>query len=101
MRRFKPNCCRFTDRIKNCPGRKGKKEGMTTLSKNCSTGKKKIYKITGDRKLCGRMASLGVFPGGEIEVIYGERGSQCLLKVQGCTLSLDTITSDNILVESL
>ncbi len=71
------------------------------LSENCQAGKLKICKITGDRKLCARMASLGVLPGAEAELLCPQKGSQCLLKIHGGTLSLDQSTSNNIIVQSL
>ena len=71
------------------------------LSENCHAGKIKICKVTGDRKLCSRMASLGVLPGQEAELLCPQKGAQCLLKIHGGTLSLDKITSDNIIVQSL
>ncbi len=71
------------------------------LSETCHAGKVKICKITGDRKLCARMASLGVLAGEEAEIICPKKGSQCLLKIQGGTLSLDHTTSSNIIVQSV
>ena len=44
------------------------------------------------------MASLGVYPGEEVELLCPENGSQCLLKLQGGTLSLDSNTTRNIMV---
>ncbi len=61
----------------------------------------KISKVTGDRKLCSRMASLGILPGHEAEIVCPENGSQCILKVHGGTLSIDNNTSKNILVSSI
>ncbi len=71
------------------------------LSKSCQAGRVKICKITGDRKHCARMASLGVIPGEEAELVYPQRGAQCLLKIHGGTLSLDQLTSNNIIVQSI
>lgn len=71
------------------------------LSESCQAGKIKICKVTGDRKLCARMASLGVLPGEEAELICPRKGSQCLLKIHGGTLSLDQTTSNNIIVQSV
>jgi Fe2+ transport system protein FeoA len=47
------------------------------------------------------MASMGLYPGVEADVICSEMGRQCLLKVNGGTISLDADVSDNILVTSL
>jgi len=71
------------------------------LSESCQAGKIKICKVTGDRKLCARMASLGVLPGEKAELICPQKGSQCLLKIHGGTLSLDQTTSNNIIVQSI
>ena len=47
------------------------------------------------------MASLGVIPGEEAELLCPQGGSQCLLKIHGGTLSLDQLTSNNIIVQSV
>lgn len=80
---------------RHCPGQRG------PLSETCRVGKIRICKITGDRKLCAKMASLGVLAGEEAEIICPRNGSQCLLKIQGGTLSLDHTTSSNIIVQSV
>ncbi|MEN8199175.1 MAG: FeoA family protein [Thermodesulfobacteriota bacterium] len=92
-----------------CLARKVRKRGQCghgrqqhgPLSENCRRGKVKICKVTGDRQLCARMASLGVIPGEEAELICPQTGSQCLLKIHGGTLSLDHSTSSNIIVQSV
>lgn len=71
------------------------------LSENSQAGKIKICKVTGDRKLCARMAALGVLPGEDAELICPQSGSQCLLKINGGTLSLDQLSSNNIIVQSV
>ena len=76
-------------------------KSIAPLSQHCGTGRKRICKITGDRKLCARMASMGVFPGEEITVLCGEKGTQCLFRIADTTISLDAAIGDNILVESL
>lgn len=47
------------------------------------------------------MASMGLYPGVEADVICSETGNQCLLKVNGGTISLDADVSDNIFVSGL
>jgi len=47
------------------------------------------------------MASMGVYPGVEADIICAEQGNRCLLKVHGGTISLDPDMSDNILVTAL
>lgn len=77
----------------------GVSQEFTPLSESCHSGPVKICKVTGDRKLCARMAALGVYPGEEIELVCPRHGgSQCLLKVHGSTLSLDQESIKNILV---
>ncbi|MEE4241778.1 MAG: ferrous iron transport protein A [Desulfopila sp.] len=76
-------------------------QSISPLSQNCSAGRKKICKITGDRKMCARMASMGVLPGEEVQLLCGHNGSQCVLRVGNGTVSLDSETIDKILVESL
>ncbi len=75
--------------------------GIAPLSAHCHLGRKKICKISGDRKLCAKMASMGMYPGEEVELLCSQADSQCLLKVHGGTISLDAVTSEKILVESI
>jgi Fe2+ transport system protein FeoA len=94
-------CRCIADRIPGCRKGKSCKLQHGPLSENCQAGKIKICKVTGDRKLCARMASLGVRPGEEAELLCPQNGSQCLLKIHGGTLSLDQLTSNNIIVQSV
>ena len=100
-KRQKKNGCCFTQRIRNCFGRSRCNNLIAPLSKRANTGRVKVCKVTGDRKVCARMASMGLYPGVEADVICSETGSQCLLKVNGGTISLDSDVSDNIFVTSL
>jgi ferrous iron transport protein A len=95
-------CCRFAGKVKSCL-RTGEDnaEQVMPLSKIGYHGRKRICKITGDRKLCARMASLGFYPGEEVELLCRENDSQCILKIQGGTVSLDNIASNNVLVRSI
>jgi len=97
----KKNGCCFADKIRNCFGRKQCADFIAPLSNLARTGKVKVCKVTGDRKICARMASMGLYPGVEADIICSERGSQCLLKVNGGTISLDSDVSENIFVTSL
>jgi ferrous iron transport protein A len=97
----KKNGCCFADRVKNCFGRKPCKDLIGPLSKRARTGRIKVWKVVGDRKICARMASMGLYPGVEADVICSENGSQCVLKVNGGTISLDSDISENIFVSSL
>jgi Fe2+ transport system protein FeoA len=101
--REKKNRCRFTDRVRNCfrRGRGRCRDLIAPLSESGQTGRVKVCKVTGDRKICARMASMGLYPGVEADIICAENGNRCLLKVNGGTISLDAEVSDNILVTSL
>ena len=68
------------------------------LSDASKCGRMKICKIDGDRKQCARMASMGVRAGEEIDLICKKKGSNCIFKIQGGTISLDNDTIKNILV---
>jgi Fe2+ transport system protein FeoA len=61
----------------------------------------KVCRVGGDRKICAKMANLGVMPGTEMELICPRRGRQCIIKVNGGTLSLDESTAENIFVTKL
>jgi len=76
-------------------------ESATPLSLACGRERFKVCKVRGDRKVCARMAQLGVFPGSEIEVICPGRSKQCMVRVKGSTVSLDQQFADNILVTPL
>ena len=91
----------FADKVRNCFGRVRCNDLITPLSERARTGRVKVCKISGDRKICARMASMGLYPGVEADVICSETGSRCLLKVNGGTISLDSDVSDNIFVTSL
>ncbi len=47
------------------------------------------------------MAALGVRPGEEAELLCSRGGTQCLLKIHGGILSLDELSSENIMVTSM
>ena len=94
-------CACLTDKVKNCVKQPPCTKQVAPLSESCRSGRLKICKVTGDRKLCARMASLGVYPGEEVELLCPENGSQCLLKLQGATLSLDSNTTRNIMVSEV
>ena len=90
------------DRIRNCFSRGRCRDLVAPLSKwGRSSGRVKVCKVTGDRKVCARMASMGVYPGVEADIICSENGSNCILKVKGGTISLDTDVSENIFVTNL
>ena len=69
------------------------------LSESCGCGRVKVCRISGDRRECARMAHLGLLPGSEMELICPGRGRQCMVRVNGGTLSLDDLTANNIFVK--
>jgi Fe2+ transport system protein FeoA len=93
--------CRFADTVKRCLKRKQCTDLLSPLSQQGKTGRIKVCKVTGDRIICGRIAAMGVYPGVEADIICSGIGSQCILKVNGGTVSLDADVSENILVTSL
>ncbi|KJR97866.1 MAG: hypothetical protein VR65_22885 [Desulfobulbaceae bacterium BRH_c16a] len=98
--KMKNSCC-FTDKIKACFAGKQCHDLIAPLTKKGQPGRVKVCKITGDRKICARMASMGVYPGVEADIVCAENGNRCILKVHGGTISLDADISANIFVTSL
>lgn len=101
LKELNKKCSCFAMKFKGCKKAKQCNNHHGPLSESCRAGKVKICKVTGDRKSCARMASLGVIPGKEAELLCPQNGSQCLLKIHGGTLSLDQLTSSNIIVQSI
>lgn len=101
LRKMPKTCHKLADKVKNCLSEKKCLRQVGPLSDKGKSGKIRICQVTGDRKLCARMASMGVYPGLEADLICPENGGQCLLKIQGSTLSLDRSVSENILVSTI
>lgn len=76
-------------------------EDATPLSSVCDRDSFKICRISGDRKICARMAQLGVLPGSEIEIICPGHSKQCMVRIKGSTVSLDQHCAKNIMVTPL
>ena len=100
MKKFHDKCGCFADKMKSRFGRRKRTIGeqVSPLSKYCNRGIVKICKVNGDRKLCARMADLGLYPGTEAELVCHENGSQCILKIHGSNICLDRTIAENILV---
>jgi len=81
---------------KRCGGR-AMKTGMP-LSESCCNGRMRVCAVSGDREICARMAHLGVLPGSELELLCKGGGQQCMIKINGGTISLDAPTAAAILV---
>ena len=97
----KKNNCRFADKVRKCFAGRRCHEEIAPLSKKGHPGRVKVCKVTGDRKICARMASMGVYPGVEADVVCSGGGNRCVLKVHGGTISLDADITANILVSQL
>ncbi len=90
-------CC--LHRIKQ--RRKQSSDEIRPLSECCGCSRVRVCKVSGDRTACGRMASLGVLPGTVLELLCPARGrgrKQCMVRINGGTLSLDALTARNIFV---
>ncbi|MBW1635975.1 MAG: ferrous iron transport protein A [Deltaproteobacteria bacterium] len=100
-KRGKNSDCCLSDRVRGCFGRRGcAAKNIHSPLRNCR-GRVRVCKVNGDRKVCAKMASMGLYPGVEADIICAENNSQCLVKVNGGTISLDPATSENILVTNL
>ena len=97
------HCTLLTDLTGQCERRRrcGQHGTGTPLAETCCNGRMKVCAISGDRQICAKMAHLGVMPGSEFELICKGSGQQCMIKVNGGTISLDALSAANILVDPL
>jgi Fe2+ transport system protein FeoA len=95
-------CLALSDIQRLCRQRKPCKEEAdqeaTPLSELCQHSRMRVCAVTGDRQTCARMATLGVLPGCELELLCKGGGRQCMIKVNGTAISLDALTASAILV---
>lgn len=96
----KRDCHFFNIKKKRCRYKEDSlaQTGDHPLSQSCCKGKMRVSAVNGDRKTCAKMANLGVLPGSELEILCKGGGRQCMVKINGGTLSLDALTAENILV---
>ncbi|WP_417908799.1 FeoA family protein [Candidatus Electronema sp. PJ] len=77
--------------------------GARPLSECCGCSRRvRVCRISGDRGICGRMATLGVLPGTVLEPLCSResrRRQHCMVRLNGSTLSLDEPIASNIFVE--
>jgi len=97
----KHNFGAFGKKVRNCFCKSPCNKIESPLSHENHCRKVKVCKVTGDRKVCARMATLGLYPGVEADVICTQNGNQCVVKVNGGTISLDSNISENIYVTDL
>ncbi len=74
-----------------------KSDTVTPLSRTCGCNRLKVCKVSGDRKMCARMAQMGVLPGSEMELICPGT-SKCMVRVKGSTVTLDELQAKHIFV---
>lgn len=91
----------FAGRCKHRDGCGQHSEGTPLHQTCCNNGRLKVCAVNGDRATCARMASMGVLPGSELELLCKGGGQQCMVKVNGGTISLDMLTAATILVAPL
>ncbi|MDX9841040.1 MAG: FeoA family protein [Desulfobulbus sp.] len=93
----------LNDLAEGCPRRKRwcrQQRGMP-LHEACCRGRMRVCAVNGDRRTCAKMANLGLLPGSELELLCSGGGRQCMIKVNGGTISLDALSAANILVAPL
>ncbi|MHB8809211.1 MAG: FeoA family protein [Desulfobulbaceae bacterium] len=90
--------CTGSEQTACMPGAIALPEGATPLSLACGRERFKVCRVSGDRKLCARMAQMGVLPGSEIELVCPGRASQCMFRVKGSTVTLDPRFAEQIMV---
>ncbi len=76
------------------------KEGVECLTLS-DVGSGQIVRVTGiagGRRLCARLAHMGIYPGVELEVICAGKGLPSIVRVRNATLSLGKGMSQKILV---
>ena len=81
-------------------GHKATGEDSLPLSHAQAGRRFRVASIAGGRHLCARMASLGIYPGAEMELVCAGCGSPSLVRIHGGTLSLGAGVSQKILVTS-
>ena len=98
--------CRLLNEIQRLCGRRKRyrkraQQTVTPLPESCCNSRMRVCAVTGDRQTCARMATLGVLPGSELELLCKGGGQHCMIKVNGGTISLDAPTASTILVAPL
>ena len=100
QRRFCKACRELADWGKRCQRERccGTPQHPSSLSQSCCGGNLRICGVRGDRQTCARMANLGFLPGREVELLCKPGADQCMVKINGSTISLDADTAAAILV---
>jgi len=73
-------------------------EGEVPLAQAGCGRRLRICRIAGGRQQCARMASMGIFPGQEVELVCAADQARCLVRLNGSTVSLGDGAAENIVV---
>lgn len=98
VKKFFNNRCGFGKICKKQGAGAAKGCRISPLSEKSKCGRARVSSVNGDRKHCARMASLGLYPGNEIELVSPSNGGRCIIKVHGGTISIDNDTTKDILI---
>jgi len=83
-----------------CSGRSRSAPQEMPLSEAKTGNRVKVKRIEGGRKLCARMAAMGIYPGVEMDLVCAGCGSPCMVRLRGGTYCLGKGVSQKILVAS-
>jgi ferrous iron transport protein A len=61
----------------------------------------RIDTINGGKGLMGRLSSMGLVPGTEVQVISGCRGGPVIVGLRGCRIAIGCGMANKIMVESV
>lgn len=75
-------------------------EGEQSLVQAGCGRRLRVCRVGGGRGICARMASLGIFPGQEVELVCAADQSRCLVRLNGSTVSLGDGAAENIVVKA-
>lgn len=73
-------------------------DGVLPLAEAPTGRRLRVACLGGGRHFCARMASMGIYPGVEMELVCSSCGSPCLVRVHGGMLSLGAGLSRDIMV---
>ncbi len=93
-------CRRMVDKEGALPGcrRRLHPEGEVPLARAGCGRRLRVCRIAGGRRVCARMASMGIFPGQEVELVCAADQNRCLVRLNGSTVSLGDGAAENIVV---
>ncbi len=75
-------------------------DGLLPLAEAGCGRRLQVCRIDGGRGVCGRLASMGIFPGQEVELVCAADNTRCLVRLNGSTVSLGDGAAEKILVKA-